>query len=80
MSGTREATLTALLLWLNRHIEPEHPIGPDTTLFEGIIDSLRILELVAWVEVARGRVIPDYEIVMSSFATPHIITEVFIDE
>lgn len=80
MRGERQATLEALVRWLNELVEPERPIGPDTRLFEGVIDSMRILELIAWTEVAVERVIPDHEIVMGNFATPRIIAETFVDE
>ena len=54
-------------------------IDPDTLLFEnGLIDSLNILQLIAFVEVRRGRAIPDRDVVMDRFRTPRRITEAFL--
>ena len=50
----------------------------DTLLFDdGLIDSLKILRLIAFVETATGRAIPDEEIVMAYFRTPRVIAEHF---
>ena len=43
-------------------------IEPDTPLFEQrIVDSLRILELIAFIESATGRKIPDPQVVLANF-------------
>jgi len=43
-------------------------IDPDTYLFaDGVVDSLGILTLIAFVEQQCGRPIPDNEIVMEHF-------------
>jgi acyl carrier protein len=53
----------------------------DSALFEdGIIDSLKILHLLAFIESAIGRAIPDEEIVMKHFRTVRIIAERFASE
>jgi acyl carrier protein len=45
-------------------------ISEDTYLFdEGLIDSLKILQLIAFLEVETDRTIPDREIVMEHFRT-----------
>jgi acyl carrier protein len=45
-------------------------IDEHTYLFdEGLIDSLKILQLIAFLEVETGRAIPDREIVMEHFRT-----------
>jgi acyl carrier protein len=45
-------------------------IDENTYLFEdGLIDSLKILQLIAFLEVETDRAIPDREIVMEHFRT-----------
>jgi acyl carrier protein len=79
-------TLTAsftdgLLAWLNARFAPEgFVIAADTLLFAGgLIDSMRILELIAWTERATGREIPDAQIRMDNFATVARIAAVFVE-
>jgi acyl carrier protein len=46
------------------------PVDADTYLFaDGLIDSLRILQLIAFLELQTGREIPDVEVVMAHFRT-----------
>jgi acyl carrier protein len=46
------------------------PIDPDTYLFaDGLIDSLKILQLIAFLELEIGRRIPDGDVVMEHFRT-----------
>ena len=52
-------------------------IQADTPLFEGIIDSMKVLELIAWTEKETGQTIPDQKIVMSNFSTARRVAEVF---
>ncbi len=84
MSGTdaRERLLEALLAWVNRRLAPPGcPVTADTPLFEGgLINSMKILELIAWTERAIGRPIPDREIRMDNFATATRIAAVFARE
>ena len=52
--------------------------APDTPLFEeGWIDSLKILKLIAYIELMIGRNIRDDEIVMKNFRTVTVIVEHF---
>jgi acyl carrier protein len=76
---TAERFTDSMVLWLNQRIAPAGVvIDPDTELFAGgLIDSLRILELIAWTERATGRTIPDRQIRMDNFRTPRRIAEVF---
>jgi hypothetical protein len=71
-----------LLAWLNARFAPEGPsIGADTPLFaSGLVNSLRILELIAWTERATGREIPDAQIRMDNFGTARRIAERFAGE
>lgn len=53
-------------------------IERDTRLFdEGIVDSLAILRLIAFLELHIGRPIADHEIVMEHFTTVRAIDEYF---
>ena len=71
--------LRDLLVWLNERFAPDGPsIGADTPLFAGgLLDSLRILELIAWTERAIGREIPDRAIRTDNFACAARIAELF---
>lgn len=71
-----------LLAWLNTKFAPTGvTISVATPLFQGgLIDSIRILEIIAWVERAIGRTIPDRDIRMDNFATVDRIAAVFVSE
>jgi acyl carrier protein len=75
------ATFTdELLAWLNRRFAPAR-IELHTPLFAGgLINSIRILELIAWVERATGGEIPDAQIRMDNFGTPARIAQLFAGE
>lgn len=54
------------------------PIDEETYLFdEGLVDSLKILQLIAFVEMQTGREIPDREVVMANFRTVRTIARRF---
>ena len=59
--SARERFVAELVAWLNRRLVPAGTtIGPDTLLFAGrLIDSIRILDVIAWVERAIGRPVTD---------------------
>ena len=65
--------------WLEGRLDrPGLVIAPDTPLFAGgLIDSLRILELIAWTERETGRRIPDRMIRMDHFRTIATIAQTF---
>lgn len=71
-----------LLGWLNRKLAPPGMvIDADTPLFSGgLINSIRILELIAWTERETGRPIPDAMIRMDNFHSARRIAEVFTRE
>ena len=76
-AGSFEARMVA---WLNaRFARPGMPrIEADSPLFAGrLIDSIRILELIAWTERAIGHEIRDVEIRMDNFRSVARIAEVF---
>ena len=78
----RDAFVAELVAWLNRKLAPPGVvIGPATPLFAGrLINSIRILELIAWVERAIGRRVTDREIRMDNFQTAERIAAVFVSE
>ena len=71
-----------MLDWLNGKLAPPGvTIDAETPLFRtGIINSIRILELIAWTERATGRAIPDREIRMDNFQSVGRIADVFVEE
>ncbi len=80
--GTRERFVADTVAWLNRKFAPPGVrITPATPLFaDGLINSIRILEIIAWVEVAVDRRIPDVQIRMDNFRTVQRIADVFLGE
>jgi acyl carrier protein len=69
-----------LLSYINGELlkDPTRRAKPDTPLFEdGWIDSLKILKLVAYVELMIGRNLSDEEIVMKNFRTVTTIAQHF---
>jgi hypothetical protein len=71
-----------MLEWLNRRLAPPGVmIDADTPLFRGgIINSIRILELIAWTERSTGRTVADRDIRLDNFCTVRRIAEVFVEE
>jgi acyl carrier protein len=72
----------AMLAWLNtRFASKGFVITKDTPLFtKGVIDSLGILELIAWTEVNTGHTVPDESIRMDNFGTVARIAQMFVRE
>ena len=81
-TSTRLRFVSEMLEWLNRRLAPPGVvIEAETPLFRtGIINSIRILELIAWTERATGRAIPDREIRMDNFQSVGRIADVFVEE
>lgn len=79
---TSAGFIETMLAWLNQRISPVgFVIVADTPLFDGgLIDSIKVLELIAWTEEAIGAVIPDSRIRMDNFRTVARIAEVFVPE
>ena len=82
ISSARETLERELVTWLNERFAPDGPyIGADTPLFAGgLVDSLRILELIAWTERAIGREVPDRAIRTDNFACAARIAALFSTE
>ena len=81
MTDQHPSFIETMLDWLNRTIAPPGvTIGADTPLFRsGIMNSIRVLELIAWTERATGRAITDRDIRMDNFHSVARIAEVFAD-
>lgn len=79
---SRDHLIDGMLAWLNGKLAPPGvTILHDTPLFaDGLIDSIRVLQLIAWTEQAIGRQIPDVMIRMDNFHTVERIAEVFVPE
>ena len=83
--ATPTAFAEALCGFINRELPALNPrmvaepgVGPETPLFAtGLIDSLAILHLVAWVERATGAAVRLDQIVMRNFRTVAAITATF---
>jgi acyl carrier protein len=70
----------ALLNFINTKLlaDSNVTVDADSALFtEGIIDSLKILHLLGFIESAVGRAIPDEEVVMEHFRSVRVIAERF---
>lgn len=72
----------AMVAWLNTRFAAKGiVVSADTPLFgKGLIDSLGILELIAWTEVNTGHVVPDESIRMDNFGTVARIARMFVPE
>ena len=80
MSAQREEFVRRMIAWLNDDVAPKGSrVDADTPLFATrLLDSLRVLELIAFTEQAIGRAIPDSHIRMDNFQTVARITAVFL--
>jgi hypothetical protein len=74
-----EAFVLRTVDWINRTLVPEGvAVDAGTPLFaNGLINSIRILKLIAWTEHLTGRRIPDKAIRMDNFRTVRRIADVF---
>ena len=78
---TRDAFVSDMVQWINtRLLRAGRSVTSSTPLFEdGLIDSMRILALIAWTERAIGRQIPDEHIRMDHFYNVDIIATRFLE-
>lgn len=69
-----------MLAWLNEEVAPRGvSVNAETPLFSTrLLDSLRVLELIAFTEQAIGQAIPDSHIRMDNFQTVARIAAVFL--
>jgi acyl carrier protein len=77
----RETFVKELVSWINgRLLPPGVEVDEHTPLFEtGLIDSIRVLHLIAWTERATGRRIPDEMIRLDRFRNPAQIADTFAE-
>lgn len=75
----RDVFVERTIEWINRTLVPVGvTVGADTPLFAGgLINSIRILKLIAWTEHATGERIADASIRMDNFRTVRRMAEVF---
>ena len=80
--NAREQFTAQTLEWINTHLAPPGVVvTADTRLFaEGIISSIKVLDLIAWTERAIGGEIADRDIKLDNFRTVGRIAEVFVKE
>ena len=80
MSTRQEKFAREMLAWLNDEVAPRGVrVEADTPLFATrLLDSLKVLELIAFTEQAIGRAIPDSHIRMDNFQTVARIAAVFL--
>lgn len=80
MSRRRDDFAREMIAWLNEEVAPRGVrVDADTALFATrLLDSLRVLELIAFTEQAIGRAIPDSHIRMDNFQTVARIAAVFL--
>lgn len=80
MSTRQEEFTSQMLVWLNDEVAPKGSrVDANTPLFATrLLDSLKVLELIAFTEQAIGRAIPDSHIRMDNFQTVARIAAVFL--
>lgn len=77
---TTRARLTAdMVRWIREQLAPPgSEVHAETLLFaNGILSSIKVLELIAWTEREIGRIITDAEIRLDNFRTVQRIADVF---
>ena len=74
-----ETFIAETVVWVNRTMVPaDVTIDADTPLFaNGLINSIRVLRLIAWTEHALGIRIPDTRVRMDYFRTVRQIARTF---
>ena len=77
--SNRADFIQRMVAWLNEDVAPKGvSILAETPLFATrLLDSLKVLELIAFTEQAIGRTIPDSHIRMDNFQTVSRIATVF---
>jgi acyl carrier protein len=80
MSARQQEFVGQMTAWLNDEVAPQGVVvDAGTPLFATrLLDSLKVLELIAFTEQAIGRMIPDCDIRMDNFQTVARIAAVFL--
>jgi acyl carrier protein len=78
----RDRFIDEMLAWINARLAPPGVrVEAATPLFANrIINSIKILELIAWTERAIGRSVPDVQIRLDNFHSVERIADVFVRE
>ncbi len=68
-----------MVRWIREQLAPPGAdVHAETLLFkDGILSSIKVLELIAWTEREIGRIITDAEIRLDNFRTVQRIADVF---
>lgn len=79
--NARAHFIAGTLDWINARLAPPGVIvTADTQLFaEGIISSIKVLDLIAWTERGIGREIADLDIRLDNFRSIKRIADVFVE-
>lgn len=78
----RTRFIDEMLAWINARLAPPGVhVEAATPLFASrIINSIKILDLIAWTERAIGRPVPDVQIRLDNFHSVERIADVFVRE
>jgi acyl carrier protein len=78
----RDRFIDEMLAWINARLAPPGVrVDAATPLFASrIINSIKILELIAWTERATGRLIPDAQVRLDNFRSVERIAAAFVVE
>lgn len=79
---SRDGFIRDMLAWINARLAPPGVrVEAATPLFaDRIINSIKILDLIAWTERAIGRPVPDVQIRLDNFRSVERIADVFVVE
>jgi hypothetical protein len=79
---SRDQFITEMVAWINARLAPPGMrVDVTTPLFASrIINSIKILELIAWTERAIGRPVADAQIRLDNFQSVERIAAVFVHE
>ncbi len=79
---SRNQFIVEMVDWINARLAPPGVrVEPATPLFTNrVINSIKILELIAWTERAIGRPVPDTHIRLDNFHSVERIAAVFVQE
>jgi hypothetical protein len=79
---SRDQFITEMVGWINARLAPPGMrVEATTPLFASrIINSIKILELIAWTERAIGRPVADAQIRLDNFHSVQRIAAVFVQE
>ena len=78
----RDRFVEETVAWINAGLAPDGiRIRSDTRMFaDRLIDSIRILHLIAWTERALGREIQDRDIRMDNFTSVERMADAFLGD